>query len=556
MDEKQNAELELFRKITRSSRKSNYHSDINALQKIMNKYLPEIYKKLPDTYITFQDELEQLKEYAAYKQLANKNIVSLCGKYGTGKASFFNSLYGGSILPTDVDPASNVPVYIACGKSSETYVVNNFDHISELTNKDMHHILKGLDTENPDILFTLGHLCKSFLTYASAPTLKHIIFTVLPGYIPENDTNYHPRYNKYELLKKVNRSDAVLWFADIDPKTSAITADDIAILKKIDRNIPKLVIVNKADLYNQADFPEIVEKTQKILNASQIRYIDVLAYSDKSTEKFDKYKMLAYFDRWDKTPEVINFSLRFEKIFEKLQSKENIHLDEFKNALLPEIQKISCNIYNLEKAFMTDEKEGFVPVEIIRSEKTIKSNNPLKNIDLSQVKVSELPIPNPEKLFRSHNDRTQKDSSKYERYINSVSIMMSETMKNITPLFSFQQRNNEYKKNVSSIIASSFGVDMTEPEVQETKETENTKKSEKRSSRSERKSRMANDKETERSPRHEQRTAPQRRSALSQNQNTQPGDTTADSRPTVFKRDNIPERNSTTSGSLPRRRPR
>ena len=63
---------------------------------------------------------------------------------------------------------------------------------------------------------------------------------------------------------------------------------------------------------------------------------------------------------------------------------------------------------------MTDEKEGFVPVETIRSEKTIKSNNPLKNIDLSQVKVSELPIPNPEKLFRSHNDRTQKDSSKYE----------------------------------------------------------------------------------------------------------------------------------------------
>lgn len=567
MDEKYTAELKLLKKVTRFPAKSNFTTDINDLKNIMNKYLPEIYKKEPELYLKILNEYERIKTYAAYKPLANKNIISFCGKYGMGKSSLLNSLYGGNIIPADVDPRTNITAYIACGKSETVYAVNRFDFLAELTHNEIHSVLKGLDTENPDTSSALGHLLKSFLTFTNTPKLKHVAFAVHAGYIPENDKNYDPKYNKYELLKKINHSNAVLWFADIDPKTSAITSDDIEILKKIDSNIPKLVIITKADLYRESDFPEIVEKTQKILNASRIKYIDVLSYSDKTAEKYDKYKILAYFDRWDKSPEVINFSQEFEKTFEQIQNKNNVHLQDFqfenfKSVLLPEIQKVSCDIYDVEKAFQTEKKNGFVPVETIMNERTSKSKNPLKNLDLSQVKVSELPIPNPEKLFRSYNDRTQKDLSKYERYINSVSLSISETMKNIKPLFSFSQKNDEYKKNVSSIIATSFNVDMTEPKTDENEETETTKKPDKRSSRSERRAKAAQEKEKEREVAKEKETErPSSRISNSERSSTRHSSRIADNlqststgrTSTVFKRDNIPGRNNT-DGNIPRRK--
>ena len=204
------------------------------------------------------------------------------------------------------------------------------------------------------------------------------------------------------------------------------------------------------------DFPEILEKTKKILNARGVTFIDVLAYSKQQPEKFDKYKILAYLDRWDKSPSIINFSQKFETIFDSLPS--TVAAAEFKNSLMPEIHKVSSSIYNIQNAFEQKQKtdsDNFIPVENIQ-----RPSNPLKNIDLSKIKITDLPIPNPEKLFRNYNDRNQLDTSGYERYINSVSITLMETMKDIKPAFSVDAKNNEYKNEVSKTIAGLFNVSM------------------------------------------------------------------------------------------------
>lgn len=458
MDSAVEKQLMFLKEITRcSSSEDEFQKSIASVKSVLKKHLPELYPTYPDLCSRLESEYQRLKEYSAYKQLLKKNIVSLCGRTAAGKSSFFNSLYNGGILPVDTDINSAVPVYAVCGSSQYVYGLNRFDHFITMEPEDMNTVFSGTGTDEK---MSFGHLFSSMLTYASAPELKHIAFLDTPGYnkLPEADTSSGER----KLIQRINTSNYILWFADINILSMGISDNDIRILKKLDTSIPKLIIITKADAFSTKDTPEIIEKTRKILNARGINYIDVLTYSRNHPEKYDKYKILAYLDRWDKSPSIINFSQEFEKIFDSLPNNQKI--SELRAVLMPEVQNASSSIYNIQNAFESqknEKNEGFVSVE--SAQKTV---NPLKNIDMSKIRITDLPIPNPEKLFRNYNDRNTLDMSSYERYINAVSIILTETMKDIVPGFSADSKNEQYKKEISSVIANFFNV--TEPSDEKT----------------------------------------------------------------------------------------
>ena len=450
MDQKAEKQLAFLKEITRCSGSEDvFEKNIAPVRNVLKKYLPDIYPAHAELCARLESAYERLKDYAAYRQLVKKNIISLCGKTASGKSSFFNSLYGGGILPVDTDINCAVPAYVICGSSQYAYGINRFGHFITMEPEELVSAFSG--SENDDM--PLGHLFSSILTYASAPELRHIAFMETPGYT----RSYGEMLSTDELktIQRINFSDYILWFADININTLGISDNDIRMLKKTDQHIPKLIIINKADAFNQKDIPEIVEKTRRILNARGVNHIDVLTYSKNHPEKFDKYKILAYLDRWDKSPSVISFSQEFDKIFDSHQPTQKI--DEFRSSLLPEIQTASENIFSVQNAFGSSGKqtaEEFVPVESVQQ----KPLNRLKNIDFTKIKLTDLPVPNPEKLFRNYNDRNITDMSAYERYINSVSIILSETMKDIEPVFSASSKNMKYRKEVSAVISRIFGV--------------------------------------------------------------------------------------------------
>ena len=450
MDEAVIKQLTFLKEITRCPGSEDvYEKDIAPVKNILKKYLPDIYPAHAELCAKLESAYERLKDYAAYGQLVKKNIISLCGKNASGKSSFFNSLYGGGILPVDTDINCAVPAYVICGSSQYSYGINRFGHFITMEPEVLASAFSG--SENDDL--PLGHLFSSILTYASSPELKHIAFMETPGYT----RSYGEMLSTDELktIQRINFSDYILWFADININTLGISDNDIRILKKTDPRIPKLIIINKADAFSTRDLPEIVEKTRRILNARGVSHIDVLTYSKNHPEKFDQYKILAYLDRWDKSPSVISFSQEFDKIFDVHQSTQKI--DELRSQLLPEIQAVSENIFSVQNAFGTSKKqsaEEFVPVG--STQQTPISR--LKNIDFSKIKLTDLPVPNPEKLFRNYNDRNTTDMSAYERYINAVSIILSDTMKDIAPVFSASSGNTKYKSEVSALICRIFGV--------------------------------------------------------------------------------------------------
>ena len=70
-----------------------YMKNISSVQAVLKRFLPDIYLSHPVLCLELESKFRKLKEYAAYKQLLKKNIVSLCGRTSSGKSSFFNSIY-------------------------------------------------------------------------------------------------------------------------------------------------------------------------------------------------------------------------------------------------------------------------------------------------------------------------------------------------------------------------------------------------------------------------------------------------------------------------------
>lgn len=449
MDSANDSQLEFLREITRCCcSEDEFEKIILPVRTVMTKYLPEIYSTHPEFCTGLESAYEKLREYSAYRQLANKNIVSLCGKASSGKSSFFNSLYNGGILPVDTGINSAVPAYVICGTSQYVYGLNRFNHFITMKPEDASAVFSG--ASNGDL--SLGHLFSSILTYASAPELKHIAFLDTPGYNKSADGRISS--GEFSIVRRINSSDYILWFADISINTLGISENDIRILKKTDPSIPKLIIISRADAFSSKDIPEIIEKTRKILTARGVNFIDVLTYSKAHPEKYDKYKILAYLDRWDKSPSVVNFTQEFDRIFDSVPNTQKI--SEMRAVLMPEIASADSSIFSIQNAF--DSRRQKTGSSFVSVESAQKPVNRLKNIDMSKIKITDLPVPNPEKLFRNYNDRNTLDMSAYERYINSVSILLSEKMKDINPVFSVSSGKTQYKNDVSAIISRVFSV--------------------------------------------------------------------------------------------------
>ncbi len=127
MDQKAEKQLAFLKEITRCSGSEDvFEKNIAPVRNVLKKYLPDIYPAHAELCARLESAYERLKDYAAYRQLVKKNIISLCGKTASGKSSFFNSLYGGGILPVDTDINCAVPAYVICGSSQHSYGINRF----------------------------------------------------------------------------------------------------------------------------------------------------------------------------------------------------------------------------------------------------------------------------------------------------------------------------------------------------------------------------------------------------------------------------------------------
>lgn len=107
---------------------------------------------------------------------------------------------------------------------------------------------------------TLGHVLENIFFSTPLHKYDNIAFLDTPGYSKPDSEKYSAKTDEQIARGQLNSSNYILWFVQADAGT--ITEEDIKFIKTLREDIPKLIIVNKADKKNLKDLQSIMEKSK------------------------------------------------------------------------------------------------------------------------------------------------------------------------------------------------------------------------------------------------------------------------------------------------------
>ena len=301
----------------------------------------------------------------------------------------------------------------------------------DLTFPDIKSIAHGfgnsdIDEENEAVKsdgITLGHLLQS--VFVSAPNLSYpnIAFLDTPGYSKPNSSSYSAKTDERIARAQLNSSNYILWFVPAD--AGVISADDVTFLNSLYKSIPKLIIISKADKApNAVELSDMREKVKSTLDVKGIRYEDVLLFSRRKGQEYDKEKILAYLTKLDETKQEVDFARSFKKLFvecrkfydETLKKKER-WLSRLNRALTYQgdnddvnecLTDVSLDVKDsIKEIKLTREKLNNLQTEFFTEIKRVADCVKIKMPEPSEIDMLEDNVSNPaivlEKLLNKHS---------------------------------------------------------------------------------------------------------------------------------------------------------
>lgn len=311
----------LKRIVTPNQGKENLPVDISLVEKIIKEEIPNALEKqapanFPELYFDFEYVYSRFYDFLLFDKLIGKNVVALGGSFSSGKSSFLNSLMGKTVLPAKISPSTSVPTYLISGEDINAFGINEFDAKVPLTLPDIKAIAHGFgasDEEANNEGITLGHLLRGLFIATPLVTYKHIAFLDTPGYSKADSASYSARTDEKIAHVQLNSSSHILWFV---PADVGITTEDINFLQGLDRDIPKLIIITKAD---KAPSPEalskVKEKVKSTLDMRGVPYEDVLTFTMRKKFACDSDAIKEYLNKLDESQTQADFAHSFKKLF-------------------------------------------------------------------------------------------------------------------------------------------------------------------------------------------------------------------------------------------------
>jgi GTP-binding protein EngB required for normal cell division len=341
--------FELLCSIVRQNTNGNsLKVDLSKIDDIINKKIPDTLKEnapedFYELYTDFKSEYDKFRDFILYDRLIGKNIVALGGGFSSGKSSFLNAFMGGKhILPEGIDPSTSVPTYIVKGEKHEVVGINVFDSKVEMKPRDIKKIAHGfgeVEDDDENIVtdaVTLGHILESIFFSTPLHKYDNIAFLDTPGYSKPDSEKYSIKTDEQIARGQLNSSNYILWFIQADAGT--ITDEDIKFIKTLREDIPKLIIVNKADKKNLNDLKNIMQKIKSTLDIKCVRYVDVLAFSSKPDQIADcelgefveenTTKIKEQIEEWNSRVYESNFARNFKKLFVRCKDFYEDEIDE------------------------------------------------------------------------------------------------------------------------------------------------------------------------------------------------------------------------------------
>ncbi|MCI6200082.1 MAG: dynamin family protein [Proteobacteria bacterium] len=307
----------------------------DRLKAIIDRDLPAALRApVPDGFPgLWADEQKALREFRSFLLMGpilGKRVVAIGGGFSSGKSSFLNSFLGGeSLLPIDTLPTTAVPAYLISGTEEKASGLNLFRERISLSLEDVGVLAHAVDGtgEAP-----LGRILRCLFISTPRQPFSHIALLDTPGYDNAGSSGQASFDDRDIALKQLSGSDAVLWFVSADKGT--LPQDDIEFLSLLPPDIPKSVVISKADKpLDGNELSGVADAVQSALDQNGITCENIFVFSKRRSAPSDLEKIRSYIESMDLPKESPGFAVRFRKIFRSCRAFYESGITEQKKRL-------------------------------------------------------------------------------------------------------------------------------------------------------------------------------------------------------------------------------
>jgi len=299
-----------------SNKESIYFEHLNEINKLIEVDLIEFSKKdspphSANLFIDLKYEFEKFIIFTEFSKLASKNIVGIGGAFSSGKSTFLNSFFGRKgLLPAEIDPTTSVPTYIINGKADKISAINKFNQNIALNENALNAITHDFTKKYK---LSMSSLLKSIYIEIPQQEYENLVFLDTPGYSKPDSESYSAATDEKIARAQLNSCNYIIWV--IDSENGTIKDSDLNFLSSInlEREIPKLFIINKAEL-KIGEIEDVVKEVKEALIQKTINFIDVIPYS-REKNLFPIEKIKNNLNEWNKGKIEIQFAKNFKKFF-------------------------------------------------------------------------------------------------------------------------------------------------------------------------------------------------------------------------------------------------
>ena len=290
-------------------------ADLDVLDKIINHDLPELARSgSPDHFAdilkSLNLELEHFREFCEFPDLAQKVVVGVGGAFSAGKSSLINTLLGKKRLVVEIDPTTSLPTYLLYGEQEQITALNLFrrrvilsqDEFASLTHEEkikygsqIAGLLRSAFVSDPDFAW------------------KNIALLDTPGYSKPDSEQWSERTDESVARSQLNLSNFIIWVVSATQGT--ISEDDLKFLTTLNADIPKLIVVSRADAKTPEDIAKIVALVKQMTAERCINVLDVIPMSARKKNDYPVQPIVDFLGNWDNENKKLNFVYNFRKLF-------------------------------------------------------------------------------------------------------------------------------------------------------------------------------------------------------------------------------------------------
>ena len=327
---------------------SNLHTEIQDRYQQLRQYfkhnIEQFKTHLPVNQadllgLDFTHELDHFYKLCVSPQLNHRFIIGIGGAFSAGKSSFLNGLLGQKLLSVEIDPTTSIPTYLVQGADNRITAILKSGEAQTLSTEQFKNLTHHADQDDKSLV----NLIDLIIVEQSNFPWQNLSFLDTPGY---SNTDSAEQGNCDAHIAKVQLNDAqrIIWLVSADQ--GGIAESDLQFLKTLKADIPKLIMISRADKKTNVDLELIRTVTAQTLAQHGIQTEAVLTYSARKSQEFDRPRLDQYLELWNAQPQTLSVLDNFVEYFSEIKTHlsalhHQVDLDSFQKHLFEQIYQLA-----------------------------------------------------------------------------------------------------------------------------------------------------------------------------------------------------------------------